>query len=60
MTTSARAADRPRAREAGIEFGIEEAVINSLFAAETTDDHRGRIDALPVDEVVKLYRRARR
>lgn len=37
----------------------EEAVINSLFAAETTDGHRGRIEALPVEEVVRLHRRAR-
>ena len=38
----------------------EEAVINSLFAATAMQGHRGRIDALPVDEVVKLYRRSRR
>lgn len=38
----------------------EEAVINSMFAAESMDGANGRIDALPVDEVVKLYRRARR
>ena len=36
----------------------EEAVINSLFAAEAMDGHRGRIEALPVDEVVRLYRPA--
>lgn len=34
----------------------EEAVINSLFAAETTAGHQGRIEALPVDEVVRLHR----
>ena len=38
----------------------EEAVINSLFAATAMDGAQGRIEALPVDEVVKLYRRARR
>ena len=38
----------------------EEAVINSLFAATSMDGAQGRIEALPVDEVVKLYRRARR
>ncbi len=35
----------------------EEAVINSLFASETMDGHRGRIEALPIDEVVRLYQR---
>jgi D-aminopeptidase len=38
----------------------EEAVIKSLFAAETTTGHRGRVEALPIDEVVRLYRAARR
>ena len=38
----------------------EEAVINSLFAATAMDGAQGRIEALPVDEVVKLYRSARR
>jgi D-aminopeptidase len=37
----------------------EEAVINALFAAETMDGHRGRIEALPIEEVVRLYRRGR-
>ena len=37
----------------------EEAVINALFAAEAMDGHRGRIEALPVEEVVRLYRRGR-
>ena len=37
----------------------EEAVINSLFAAEAMDGHQGRIEALPVDEVVRLYRASR-
>ena len=34
----------------------EEAVINALFAAETMEGHRGRIEALPVDEVLRLHR----
>lgn len=38
----------------------EEAVINSMFAAEAMDGAQGRIDALPLDEVVRLYRRSRR
>jgi D-aminopeptidase len=38
----------------------EEAAINSMFAATSMDGDQGHhIDALPVDEVVKLYRRAR-
>jgi D-aminopeptidase len=37
----------------------EEAVINSLFAATPTDGNRHHVDALPVDQVIKLYRRAR-
>nr|WP_114954128.1 P1 family peptidase [Sphingosinicella terrae] len=37
----------------------EEAVLNSMFAAETTDGHRGRIEALPVEEVVRLHRAGR-
>ena len=45
--------------EAAVE-ATEEAVINSLFAATPMDGAQGHIDALPVDEVVKLYRRARR
>ena len=46
--------------EAAVE-ATEEAVINSMFAAKPTDGADGHhIDALPVDEVVKLYRRARR
>ena len=32
----------------------EEAVINSLFAAEAMDGHQGRIEALPIDEVLRL------
>jgi D-aminopeptidase len=38
----------------------EEAVINSLFAAEDMAGHQGRIEALPIDEVVRLHRRSRR
>jgi D-aminopeptidase len=45
--------------EAAVE-SAEEAAINSLFAAVPTDGNGRHIDALPVDEVVKLYRRARR
>ena len=45
--------------EAAVE-AAEEAAINSLFAATPTDGNGRHIDALPVDEVVKLYRRARR
>ena len=37
----------------------EEAVINSLFASDAMDGHQGRIEALPVDEVVRLYRASR-
>jgi D-aminopeptidase len=33
----------------------EEAVINALFAAETMDGHQGRIEALPVESVVRLH-----
>jgi D-aminopeptidase len=45
--------------EAAVE-AAEEAAINSLFAATPMDGNGRHIDALPVDEVVKLYRRARR
>lgn len=38
----------------------EEAVINSLFAATPMDGNGHHVDALPVDEVVKLVRKARR
>jgi D-aminopeptidase len=34
----------------------EEAVLNSLFAAGPMDGHNGRIEALPVDEAVRLHR----
>ena len=36
----------------------EEAVINSMFAADSMEGDQGRIEALPVDEVVRLHRRA--
>jgi len=45
--------------EAAVE-AAEEAAINSLFAATPMDGNGRHIDALPVDQVVKLYRRARR
>ena len=45
--------------EAAME-ATEEAVINSLFAATAMQGHRGKIDALPVDQVIKLYRSSRR
>ena len=36
----------------------EEAILNSLFMAETTTGYRGHtIRALPVDEVLRLYRK---
>lgn len=34
----------------------EEAVLNSMFAAGPMDGHRGRIEALPIDEAVRLHR----
>lgn len=37
----------------------EEAVLNSMFKAETMEGHNGRIDALPVGRVVELYRETR-
>jgi D-aminopeptidase len=45
--------------EAAVE-AAEEAAINSLFAATPMDGNGHHVDALPVDQVVKLYRRARR
>jgi D-aminopeptidase len=45
--------------EAAVE-AAEEAAINSLFAATPMDGNDHHIGALPVDQVVKLYRRARR
>jgi D-aminopeptidase len=45
--------------EAAVE-ATEEAVINSLFAATPVDGMQGHVNALPVDQVVKLYRRVRR
>ena len=45
--------------EAAVE-AAEEAAINSLFAATPMDGNGHHVDALPVDQVVKLYRKARR
>lgn len=45
--------------EAAVE-AAEEAAINSLFAAPPMDGNGHHIDALPVDQVLKLYRKARR
>ncbi len=45
--------------EAAVE-ATEEAVINSLFAATSVDGMQGHVDALPVGQVLKLYRRAHR
>ena len=45
--------------EAAVE-AAEEAAINSLFAAAPMDGNGHHIDALPIDRVVKLYKRARR
>ena len=38
----------------------EEAILNSMFKAVATQGHQGRIEALPVAEVLKLYRRGAR
>lgn len=38
----------------------EEAVVNSLFASETMEGHQGRIEGLPIDEVVRLQQRIER
>jgi D-aminopeptidase len=45
--------------EAAVE-AAEEAAINSMFAAAPMDGNGRHVDALPVNEVVKLYKRARR
>ena len=45
--------------EAAVE-AAEEAAINSLFAATPMDGNGKHLDALPVDQVIKLYKRARR
>ena len=37
----------------------EEAVLNSMFKARTMEGHEGRIEALPVERVMELYRRSR-
>lgn len=45
--------------EAAVEAS-EEAVVNSLFAAAPVDSNGHHVDALPIDQVLRLYRRARR
>ena len=45
--------------EAAVE-AAEEAVINSLFAATPMDGNGHHIDALPIEDVLKLVRRQRR
>jgi D-aminopeptidase len=45
--------------EAAVE-AAEEAAINSLFAATPMDGNGHHIDALPIDEAVKLYKRVRK
>jgi D-aminopeptidase len=45
--------------EAAVE-AAEEAAINSLFAAAPMDGNGHHVDALPVEKVVKIYRRERR
>ncbi len=35
---------------------VQESVYNSLFMAETTKGHKGKIDALPVNKVIKLLK----
>ena len=45
--------------EAAVE-AAEEAAINSMFAATAMDGNGKHIDALPVDDVVKIYKRSRR
>lgn len=37
----------------------EEAVLNSLFRADAMDGHSGRIEALPIEPVLRAYRRER-
>jgi D-aminopeptidase len=45
--------------EAAVE-AAEEAAINSMIAATPMDGNGRHIDALPIDQVIKLYKRARR
>jgi D-aminopeptidase len=45
--------------EAAVE-AAEEAAINSLFAATPMEGNGHHVDALPVDQVIKLYKRAPR
>jgi D-aminopeptidase len=44
--------------EAAVE-ATEEAVLNSLFKAQTMDGHGGRIEALPVEQLLDHYRGSR-
>ena len=37
----------------------EEAILNSLFAAETMEGHRGKIEALPKERVLEIYKKYR-
>lgn len=45
--------------EAAVE-AAEEAAINSMFAATPMDGNGHHVDALPVDQVIKIYKRARK
>jgi D-aminopeptidase len=36
----------------------EEAVLNSMFKAESMDGHNGRIEALPVERIIELHRKS--
>jgi D-aminopeptidase len=38
----------------------EEAVLNSMFKAESMDGQNGRVEALPVERVLEYYRKSRR
>lgn len=33
----------------------EEAILNALFAAETVDGYRGKVEALPIEKVMEIY-----
>ena len=35
----------------------EEAIYNSLFKAETVEGHRGRIEALPIEDLIEVLKR---
>jgi len=38
----------------------EEAILNSLFRARRVEGHRGTIETLPIEEVLRLYRQGQR